>query len=149
MILEVTTAPTLRPLSVSEASQFLRLDASDENTLLEALIDAARQKCELLTERTLLTTTYAMKLDAFPASRRIALARAMALVSSMRLDASAVGPSAAAWTAARCAASARLWRRMSTDGAGLMFEILARPSRRRLRLLCLRNRLASSESLTR
>jgi len=75
VILEVTTAPTLRPLSVSEAAQFLRLDASDENTLLEALIDAARQKCELLTERTLLTTTYAMKLDAFPASRRIALAR--------------------------------------------------------------------------
>lgn len=66
MILELVTAPTLRPLTLAEAVNFCRVNDSADNALVESLIDAARQKCETLAGRTLLTTTWDLKLRSFP-----------------------------------------------------------------------------------
>jgi uncharacterized phiE125 gp8 family phage protein len=66
VILELVTAPTLRPLTLADAVNFCRVNDSADNALVEALIDAARQKAETLAGRTLLTTTWDLKLPAFP-----------------------------------------------------------------------------------
>jgi uncharacterized phiE125 gp8 family phage protein len=66
MILELVTAPTLLPVSVTEAANFCKVNTSDDNQAIETIIQAARDKCEALAYRTLLTTTLDLKLPSFP-----------------------------------------------------------------------------------
>jgi len=58
MPLTVLTAPAVEPLSLSEVKLHCRVDASDEDTLLTALIVAAREYAEQLTGRAFITRTY-------------------------------------------------------------------------------------------
>lgn len=60
------TAPAVEPVSVSEAKQHLRVDTSDDDTYIGTLITAARQWAEEYLDRTLISTQWVMKLDAFP-----------------------------------------------------------------------------------
>lgn len=75
MILEVYTAPVLDPITVAEAKLFCRVDNSDEEALLDHLIEVAREKCEVASGRTLLTTTWDLKLADFPVEDNIVLPR--------------------------------------------------------------------------
>ena len=59
-------APAVEPISSAAAKLHLRVDISTDDTLIAALITAARQKCELYTRRQLITATWQMTLDAFP-----------------------------------------------------------------------------------
>ena len=59
------TPPALEPLTLAEAKDFLRLDTSDEDTLVAALIIAARQAVERDTRRALITQTWRIVLDAW------------------------------------------------------------------------------------
>ena len=45
-VFEVTTAPSVEPITVTELKTFARIDGSDEDTLLSGFIAGARQACE-------------------------------------------------------------------------------------------------------
>lgn len=68
MRLTLTVAPTVDPVSISEANLHLRLEgteaAADED-LVEASISAATGSAENFTNRQLITATYEIRLDSF------------------------------------------------------------------------------------
>jgi len=69
------TAPTLEPLTLADAKAHLRIDSDDEDTLVAALITAARQMCEEQTWRALITQTWDLSLEAWPLLDHIAVPR--------------------------------------------------------------------------
>lgn len=66
MSLKLITPPVLLPISLPEAKLHLRVDASDEDTLITATIRAAAEACEQQTGRALMPQTWELTLDAFP-----------------------------------------------------------------------------------
>lgn len=60
------TAPSVEPVSVSEAKQHLRVDTSDDDSYIAALIVAARQWAETYLDRTLISTQWTIRMDSFP-----------------------------------------------------------------------------------
>jgi len=69
MAFDIVTAAASEPITLSEAKNFLRVDHSDDNTLISALITASRQMCEEYTRRILVTTTIDEYFDKFPMNR--------------------------------------------------------------------------------
>lgn len=67
MSLQLTTAPTVLAVSLAEAKLHLRVDGTDEDTLITALIGAACESAEQHTGRALLPQAWTLTLDAFPA----------------------------------------------------------------------------------
>lgn len=63
---EVTTAPTVEPVSVTDCKNQLRIDTSSDDTLISGYITAARETLERLMRRSFNTQTITMKLDGFP-----------------------------------------------------------------------------------
>jgi uncharacterized phiE125 gp8 family phage protein len=61
-----TTPPTGEPLTLAEAKLHLRVDFVDDDTLITALIAAARQYAEQLTARSFITQSWKLVLDSFP-----------------------------------------------------------------------------------
>lgn len=55
--------PTSEPLSLIEAKQWLRIDHDDEDALVEALIQTARDQVEEYTARSLVNRVITLKLD--------------------------------------------------------------------------------------
>lgn len=68
MTIKVITPPAVEPISLAEAKVHLRVDSSDENDLITALIVAARQAAEHQLDRALITQTLERVLDAFPST---------------------------------------------------------------------------------
>lgn len=66
MSYRVTVQPATEPLTLAEAKLHCRVDGTDEDSLIESLIVAARAHCEAVTHRQFVTATYEMTLDAFP-----------------------------------------------------------------------------------
>ena len=68
MPLQQITPPTAEPLSLIEAKTHLRVLTSDtsEDTLIKALIAAARQYCELKTQSQIMASRWKLVMDAFP-----------------------------------------------------------------------------------
>jgi uncharacterized phiE125 gp8 family phage protein len=58
--------PAVEPVALSEAKAHLRVDVSDDDTLIAAIIKAAREFCEEYLDRTLVHTQWAMRADRFP-----------------------------------------------------------------------------------
>lgn len=67
----LVVAPVAEPWSVAEAKNFLRVEHGDDDTLIAALISAARNHVEALTRRGLLLQTWRFVLDAWPPDGRI------------------------------------------------------------------------------
>ena len=65
MPLQLVTAPTSEPVTLTEAKSHLRVTATDEDTLITSLIVAARQWAENFTGRALITQTWDYFLDVF------------------------------------------------------------------------------------
>lgn len=63
---QIITAPTVEPLSLAEAKLHCRVDINDDDTLITALITAARQFAEQLTGRSFCTQAWKYVLDSFP-----------------------------------------------------------------------------------
>jgi len=63
----VSTAPSVEPITAADMKTFLRVDHTDEDALITGLIKAARQEAEVYMGRTLITTTWKLYLDEFPA----------------------------------------------------------------------------------
>lgn len=64
------TAPPLEPLTLDEAKAHCRVDGATDDALLTALVQVAREWCEGVTERALVTQTWRLTLDAFPLDPR-------------------------------------------------------------------------------
>ena len=59
-------APSVEPLSLAEAKAHLRLEPSDDDDLVTALIQSARESCERFTGRALVERQLTLFLDAWP-----------------------------------------------------------------------------------
>ena len=91
------TAPTVEPISLSEARLHLKIDDDNtsDDTLIQMLIKAAREQAEHETRRRLITQTWDMVLDAFPADGESiqlhsSLSGAQSITSVTYLDTSGV-----------------------------------------------------------
>lgn len=69
--LTLVTAPTVEPISVSEAKAHMRVDFTDDDDYITALIVAARTIAEERTNRALITQTWDYVLDDFPCGNAI------------------------------------------------------------------------------
>jgi len=63
-------APAIEPVSLVEAKAWLRLDGSDEDDLVQALIVSARLTLEAYTRRFFVTQSWRLTVDAWPSSAR-------------------------------------------------------------------------------
>jgi uncharacterized phiE125 gp8 family phage protein len=70
MTLLLLVGPAIEPLSLAEAKSWLRLDASDEDQLLSALIVSARLTLEAYTRRFFVTQSWRIVLDDWPTTMR-------------------------------------------------------------------------------
>ncbi len=66
--LTLVTAPASEPVSLAEAKAHLRIESADDDSLISALIAAARQAAEAHMRRALITQTWRLTLDRFPAA---------------------------------------------------------------------------------
>lgn len=66
MTLKLVTAPSTYPITTAAAKLHLRVDASDEDTLIDALITAATEMAEQHTGRAIMQQTWQLTLDEFP-----------------------------------------------------------------------------------
>ncbi len=64
----ITGEPAAEPISAAEVKANSRIDIADEDTLITALITAARQMAEIMTRRVFITQTWKLTLDSFPGS---------------------------------------------------------------------------------
>lgn len=62
---QLITAPTTEPLTLAEAKAHMRVDISDDDTLITSLLAAARQYAEQLTARSFITQQWRFVFDSF------------------------------------------------------------------------------------
>jgi uncharacterized phiE125 gp8 family phage protein len=75
------TGPDIEPLSLEKTKIFLRVEHSDEDQLIAALIAGARIHIEAQTQTALISQSWRMVLDAWPRRRRIPVSMASIPVS--------------------------------------------------------------------
>lgn len=75
MILKQTAAPASEPVTTDEAKSHVRVDISDDDTLIDSLIASARDTIEKLARRALITQTWRLSLDNWPDGDAIELPR--------------------------------------------------------------------------
>lgn len=83
-----TVGPTEEPVSLAEVKNHLRVDVSDDDTLIGGLIQAAREYIEETTHRALVTQTWTLSLENWPRGDRIVLPRppAISVTSVVYID---------------------------------------------------------------
>lgn len=65
-MLTVTVAPATEPVTLAQQKLHSRIDISDDDALLNALITAARQHVEMMSNMRLITQTLQLSIDDFP-----------------------------------------------------------------------------------
>lgn len=60
------TPPAVEPVTLAEAKAHLRVDGTDSDAEIAAMISAAREWCEQYLDRTLVHTQWVMRFDRFP-----------------------------------------------------------------------------------
>ena len=68
MALQRITAPVLWPVSLADVKAHCRVDLSDDDALLQTLLEAATEMAEQATGRALMPQTWELSLEAFPPS---------------------------------------------------------------------------------
>ena len=66
MAINQSVAPAAEVLSTAEAKSHLKVTSSDEDTLIDSYVAAARVWCETFTGRQFVTATWELVLDRFP-----------------------------------------------------------------------------------
>ena len=91
MSLDLITGPSVEPVSLADAKVQCRVEHDAEDTLIGALIVAARRMAEHQTQRALITQTWELTLNAFPdAEIRLDKPKVLSIVSVKYLDAAGV-----------------------------------------------------------
>lgn len=88
--ISINSAPATEPISTTEAKSHARIDISDDDTLIGTYIVAARNAAEAATNRPLITQTWNVYLDGFPAGEgriRLPLPPVQSISSINYLDA--------------------------------------------------------------
>src|ERR1035441_6253395 len=62
----VSTQPSVEPISLAQAKNFLRVFNTDDDDLISMLITAAREEVENFTSRSFAIKSYMQALDSFP-----------------------------------------------------------------------------------
>ena len=87
MTLALITPPTLPVVSLADAKLHLKVDGSDDDTLITAMVAAATQQAQHETGRALMRATWERRLDAFPAAEiRLGLPPVVSVVSVTYID---------------------------------------------------------------
>ena len=73
MPIKQTVAPLIEPISLDQAKLHLRVEVDTDDTLIAALIAAAREDCQSFQNRQYITATYELWLDCFPSKDYIDL----------------------------------------------------------------------------
>jgi uncharacterized phiE125 gp8 family phage protein len=60
------TEPAVEPVTLAEAKAHLRVDVSDDDSLISAIVKAAREFVEEYLDRSLIHTQWTLRTDAFP-----------------------------------------------------------------------------------
>lgn len=81
-----TVEPTWEPLTLGEAKAHLRVEHPVDDTLIEALIVAARDYAEVYTRRAIPSCTYRLYLDAFPCLIELAMPPVRSVSSIVYVD---------------------------------------------------------------
>ncbi len=76
LVSTLITAPTVEPVTTTQAKAHCRVTESAEDSQFEAWITVARKKVETVTRRQLITATWEMGFDAFPCSDGFVVLRA-------------------------------------------------------------------------
>jgi uncharacterized phiE125 gp8 family phage protein len=104
--------PAVEPVSLAEAKAYLRVEHEDDDDTIAALIAGARIHVEAQTRRALITQTWRLSRDAWPANGRIAVLpaplRKLAAVRIYKLDGSTQAIDVAAFAADKTSAPAVL-----------------------------------------
>jgi uncharacterized phiE125 gp8 family phage protein len=74
MSLQLLAPPAAEPVTLAEAKAHLKIDTSDEDTLVTTLITAARARAEWHTGRAFVTQRWCLRLDAWSHDNVVALA---------------------------------------------------------------------------
>lgn len=74
-VLQLITPPTTEPITLAEAKLHLRVDGTDEDSLITAQITAAREAAENFMGRSIISQTWRAVLDAWPTSDVVELKR--------------------------------------------------------------------------
>lgn len=69
----VLSGPTVEPVTLAEAKAHLRVDTNAEDTLIQSLIMASRLHIEAALDLALVTQTWRIRRDTWPASRTLTL----------------------------------------------------------------------------
>lgn len=89
MAWKVTSGPASEPITTATAKEWLKVEFSADDTLISALITAARKHVERYTGTAMLTQTIEEKLDGFPAGEiRLSVSPLISVTSIAYLDAS-------------------------------------------------------------
>lgn len=89
MALVLVSPPAIEPISLSEAKAQLRVEAPDEDQLIQSLISAARQHLDGragLLGRALITQTWDLGLDGFPSLIEVPLPPLQSVMSITYVD---------------------------------------------------------------
>ena len=65
---KLITGPTVEPISLTDAKLHMRVTTATEDALITLMIMAAREECENIIRRALMTQTWEKYLDSFPAA---------------------------------------------------------------------------------
>lgn len=71
----ITSEPSVEPVTLNEARDFMRVDYDDDDALIKELIKAARRHAENVTERAFINQTWTLGLDCFWGSSVLYLPR--------------------------------------------------------------------------
>ena len=83
MSISEVTPPAAEPVVVAEAKTHLRVDISDDDTLIESLIVTARRSCEQIANKKFYTQTWNLLIDGFPGSNILELPKTLSPLASV------------------------------------------------------------------
>jgi uncharacterized phiE125 gp8 family phage protein len=87
MPIQRTAQPAIEPITLAEAKLHLRVDHSEEDALVSALIAAARTDAENRLQCTLITSGWTLTLDGFGSLQTLPMAPILAVASVAYVDA--------------------------------------------------------------